>query len=320
MAKKSYYIDEKRLPADANLDRLVRYLDSERDSERGNQARLRKSFETLQRKYIRLQEEILGAETIQKLQQYRLQNELPQLSELRYLTPAEQLRERKQRLDQSLVFAKRLNVNLDSLNRLHKQAEAEIKSLLPKPDAELGEIELKKLGQEPDFSPLNLKNPIKPRITTKPLQPFGGGVNLPQSPPYAWWDRGSLWIITGEGKLLRNDSLLNGDWGQSGSCVWVRNKNASDHDVIFGSHSTGFLIPYTPQKAGKIRLQFHVKCLYAEHCINAYNEWGWSSYSSYARDSIEVGAIWNWEDDKVFAMSNVFLATTVGAGNGDSSP
>lgn len=318
MRGETYFIDETKLHPGAPIGPLVDFLKADRLAADHREARLRRELTASQQHYREQRTRLLGAETIGQLQAYALQHTPP--NEPRLVTPGQLLRERRQRLEESRQFAHGLRVNLEALSRLNQQARTDAQRLLPGESSALGAVDVKMLDQALAPAPLDYENPLKNLPVPPPLTPFGGSFGVAQSAPYAWWDRGGLTYEFGDGRILRNDSRLNGDTGVSGSCVWYRNKNASDYDHVIGTRETGFLVPYVPSAAGPLNIQFNVTCLFSQHCMETYNEWGWSDYGAFTQERFRMGILWKWEDDVPATESDVLIGGTNGSGNGNSSP
>lgn len=318
MRGKNYFIDESKLPLNVPTSQLVDYLKASRLSDTSRADRLQRELVALRQRYREQRTQLLGTETVRQLENYAHQHALP--NEPRLVDAGQVLRERQQHLEQSRQFARRLGVDMDALSRLNEQTRTDAHRLVLGESSALGTIDVKLLAQELALTPLDYDKPLKDLPAPPRLTPFGGTVGVVQSAPYAWWDRGGQTYEFGDGKVLRNDSRLNGDTGISGSCVWYKNKSASDYDHVIGTRETGFLVPYVPLVTGLIKIQFDVTCLFSQHCMETYNEWGWSDYGAFTQERFTMGILWKWEDEVPVTESDVLIGGTNGSGNGDSSP
>ena len=319
MRGRNYFIDESKLTPNAPTRQLVNYLKASRLLTAKREARLQQELTALQQRYREQRTQLLGADTVRQLAEYAVQHTSP-LNEPRLVDPDQVLRERQQRVEQSRLFARRLGVNVEALSQLNRQAQTDAQRLLPVQSSALGDIDVKLLAQELTSAPLTYGKPLRKLPIPSRQTSFGGNFGLTESAPYAWWDRGGEAYESGAGQILQNDSRLNGDIGISGSCIWYKNKNASDYDHMYTTRGTGFLVYYVPPETGLIKVQFDVTCLLAQHCMETYNEWGWSEYGAFTQESFEIGILWKWEDDVPVTESGVLIGGTNGNGNGNSSP
>jgi hypothetical protein len=142
------------------------------------------------------------------------------------------------------------------------------------------------------------------------------------SAPYAWWDRFAEGHATGDGEVLRLDSYLWADVGRTGSCVWLRNWDASNFDYVLGRRENGFLAFHTVPANGILKVELDVQCSFSQHCIETRNEWGWSDHTAWTNEEAVVGILWKWEDDVPATESRdpYFVWGLDTSGSGDSSP
>ncbi|NID09548.1 hypothetical protein [Fibrivirga algicola] len=319
MPGKNYFVDPATLGVQSTGQKLIDYLNTAQRLAVSREARLQKQYADVEQRFRAQRIQLIGPDAARQLTQYALEHASRETND-RLLSPEQARRQRQQREEQSRQFAQRLGVDLDALRQLSQHARAEKQQLVTAPSSALGTIQVSEVASELSFTPLSLGSLLTDLPIPPPLTPFGGPPVAVESPPYAWWDRGGMAYKTGSGQIMRRESRLNGDQGLSGSCIWFKNKNAGDYDFMHVSRETGFLVPFIPSASGVIRIQFEVTCLLSQHCLETYNEWGWSEYGAFTQERFVMGILWNWEDEVPVTESDVVLGGTHGEGNGDSCP
>lgn len=319
MSDKNYFVDPATLAVDPTGQKLIAYLNTAQRLAASREARINQQYADEQQRFRAQRIQLIGPDAARQLTQYAQEHTSRDTNDW-LLSPEQARRQRQQRVKQSRQFAHQLGVDLDALRQLNQHAWAERQPRVTAPSSALGTIQVNEVASELSYAPLGLGSLLSDLPIPPPLTPFGGHPAVIQSPPYAWWDRGGKGYKTGAGQVMRQESRLNGDQGLSGSCIWFKNKNAGDYDFMHLSRETGFLVPFVPSVSEVVQIQFEVTCLLSQHCLETYNEWGWSEYGAFTQERFVIGILRNWEDEVPVTESDVLIGGTSGEGNGDSCP
>jgi hypothetical protein len=208
----------------------------------------------------------------------------------------------------SLSQANEQGVDLGKLKAVHNRHRRELEDLFRGGQSfSSGEV----IARSLDF-PTNWPETLMP--------PDDGIVYVP---PFAEsWER---WITNekdGDGKILRNDSYVEAQFGVLGAIMVVRNHDAGDWNHFDVGHGNGFFVPFTMPVTGTLQINADFICLLCRHSISTSDEWGWSDFWSFTKTACAISVFWN-RDDNEPVSENVVLPLASGLdahGDGESYP
>lgn len=294
MKGSNFEINEANLPRDARLEALARALEADNAARTAGTERVQRRLQAWQRKYRTEHNELLGARTAARLREYAEQHRRPepgQRRERQLVTSDQLLEEKRRQHNDSLRFMREMRVEREGLDRLFAAAHRELDEIIRPGARRARQSEARIVDQGFTYRPLDLlfkkENPLPP----PPPPPPGFAPEYP-----GWWDRAWLSDLTGSSKQVRLDGYLWPSVGQSGSCVWVQNWSSSDHDWMHSYRENGYLVPFLVPSNGVLQVEFDVQCSFSEHCIESWDEFGWSHYSAWTQERAVLSVFWNWED------------------------
>jgi hypothetical protein len=321
----NFYLRKPDHLTQSSLGHLTRFLREERERRVLEEKELRQAIVSLEKEFQRRQGELIGENVASRLRTYRQLYQHPNpnsIADPRLITNEEARDERQRQRALSLRYALDLGVNLDGLRRLQLDGRSRFRSLTNVRRASNIEITY------PDFGFNQL--PSRPDRTHSGTSPNPKPPPAPPDKPWVihnplynagWWDRGGAGSGTGQAEILALSSHLNYDTSISGSTIWARNWNAGNIDLLWANADNGFLVWHTMEKTGLLEVEIDFQCAWCQHCIETYNEWGWSDGWVDTNEEAVMAVLWNWED--VVPASESFygsLAKTSYSGNGDNSP
>jgi hypothetical protein len=201
-------------------------------------------------------------------------------------------------------------VDLEQLARLDRQRLEDFRKIAKVSDVAFPVIDwLTPVADEPILAPVYCSPP-------------GSAAPSTFYAPYAWWERSSQSFQYDSGQLKANTSYLNGDAGHMGALVWGKNTNAGNGSVLLMSRENGMLLPYVTPKEGPIAITVELQCVFDEHRIWTYDEYGWSNCGIFTSERIHVGALWDWADNtpKGETVSGNLTPLFYTYGDGESYP
>jgi hypothetical protein len=301
--QQNYFIDPAMLPRGVSMEQVKRVLERENEQIQKRDDAIRRSLEELSTTYHTARQRILGVEETRILDNYKQQHRQPAP---KLVEPQDATSDPKKTQPVAPSPKRQLPdppvKNLDALRKLNADTKQKFNSIIERAIAS--------------------DSASKPQINDIP----SSSLSLPTvyRPPYGWWQRNifdSYDFATGDGQIKRHDSYL-WDLGRTGSCIWGQNMSASDIDLIQMTRGNGFLLGYTPSQNGILRVEIDIECSWCEHCLQTWDEFGWSDYSAYTREVLSVGILYNWEDPDLGAevRDETFVFGLRGSGDGESSP
>lgn len=297
-----YFIDPQTLPPGVKLDQIERVLEREALQVR-NLGSIQSALKDLMSTYQTSRLEILGQEGNRVLNEFMQQYRQGAPADVAQPQSAASLEQVAKGLQRRLVYpeptvpVKALKalkaLNTDTKQKFNAIIEAAPTKTSPSADAPLGEL----------------------------------SVILPVAyyPPYGWWDRNTFDqydIATGNGRIKQHQSYLWAEGRQTGSCIWGQNMSASNIDLIQMVRGNGFLLGYTTPQSGSLRIQVDMECSFCQHCIQTWDEFGWSDVSAVTREILSVGVLYNWEDPDLGTeiRDEYFVYGLRASGDGETSP
>jgi hypothetical protein len=309
----------------SEFDQLTRFLREERERKVRAEKELGEAIASLKEDFQRRQAELIGQQVASRLRTYRQLYQPPNpasIEDPRLITHEESRDERQRQRALSLRYALDLGVNLDGLRRLQDDGRRRFQRLTNVRRTSNIEITFPDYGfnQMPSH-PADTKTGSFPN-TEPPPPPPKEPWEIHQ-PLYnaGWWDRGGAGSGTGHAEIFQLSSHLNYDSAICGNTVWARNWNAGNIDMLWAYADNGFLVWHTMAKTGLLEVEIVFQCAWCQHCIETYNEWGWSDGWVDTNEEAVMAVFWNWED--VVPASESFygsLAKTSYSGNGDHNP
>lgn len=267
-----YFIDPKTLPMGVAADQIERVLAGEA-AQMGNLGALQKSLEKLMISYRASRLEILGKEGNRQLREFMQQH--------RKAAP---------------VLAQ---PQLDAAKSQLQQEPLQSRLVYPEPPVQAEKLQsLKALNVETKQTFNTIIEAAAPAGTSS-SEHVSTLLGATYYPPYGWWDRNTFDAYdyaTGSGQIKQHQSFLWADVGRTGSCLWGQNLNADDIDLIQMVRGNGFLVGYTTPKQGLLRVLVELECGFCQHCIQTWDEYGWSDVSAVTREILSVGVLYNWAD------------------------
>lgn len=301
--QKRYFIDPATLPNGVNLEKIERALEQNDAKKQKQLEATQRSLEALRSTYLTSRNKILGEEGNRQLsefmQQYR--QAAPVLAQPQQASLETQLEEP---VRSRLVYPKPPvpAKSLESLKALNADTKQKFNAIIEAASAPSETSQSEDISSD-DFSLLGAA----------------------YYPPYGWWDRNGFDnydYATGSGQIKRHEGFLWAEAGRTGSCIWGQNMSAGNIDLIQMVRGNGFLLGYTPPKNGILRIGVEIECGWCEHCINTWDEFGWSDVSAVTREILSVGLLYNWEDPDlaVDIRDNNFVYGLWASGDGENSP
>ena len=299
-----YFIDSQTLPPGVKLDQIERVLEREETQKVQSLEASQRALQGLMSTYQTSRLKLLGEEGNRVLNEFMQQYRQGAPADLAQpqLTSLEQVAKGQQRrlvYPEPPVSVKTLQ-SLKALNAVTKQKFNAIIEAAPAPA---------KTSQPADV-------PSRDISLSPPVAYY---------PPYGWWERNTFDnydLATGSGQIKLHQSYLWAEGGQTGSCIWGQNFSAGNIDLIQMVRGNGFLLGYTTPQTGILCIQVDMECSFCEHCINTWDEYGWSDVSAVTRDILSVGVLYNWEDPDLGAeiKDEYFVYGLRASGDGENSP
>lgn len=312
--------DSNPRPNARRLDGLARVLEADHTARLARQEREERQLQAWQRKYTTEYNELLGARTVARLSDYAARNRRPEADlarERRLITPAQRLAERRRHKQDSIRAMGGVGVDRERLERLFDAAWRDFGQIVDHRPTPMDDDPYWFLGFL--FEPVVLLYDFWPDPEPVPAPEFG--TNL--VPPYPGsWDRAAAAYQTGSSKNLKHDNWLWPEVARTGSRIHSKNWNAGEFEYMKAWRENGFFVPFSVPSDGLLKVQFDVACGLCEHCIETNDEYGWSSYNAWTRESAVVSAFWNLEDaTPATETRNVsFVSGLQGNGDGESYP
>lgn len=318
MRGRNYSIDDSNLRPNARPDGLARVLEADHAARLAQQEQEERRLQAWQRKYTTEYNELLGARTAARLREYTTRHRRSEADlrrERRLITPAQRLVERQRHKQASIRAMRELGIDRERLERLFDAAHREFSDIIDHRTTPMDDDAFLDIGflYHPavllyDFWP----NPF-------PAPEFGTNM----TPPYPGsWDRTGAAYDTGNGKNHKLDSLLSPEAARIGSLIHSKNTNAGTFEYMKAWRENGLFVPFSVPSDGVLKVQFDIACGLCEHCIETHDEYGWSSYNAWTRESAVVSVFSNWEDVTPGTETrNVsFVSGLQGNGDGESYP
>lgn len=304
-------------------ERLATALQMEKARRHTEHEAVCRSLDRLQEKYRASRRQLLGDDVAAKLRGYVATNRRHVPEDGRLVVDGQKIEERRRQLARSRSFMDQLRIDRAALTRLHENARRELEAIVkPRPQG-ARRFDMRIRDHQFDYVPgLTLLKDKPPAPSPAPPPP--PPAETVEVPPFAWWDRD--WYAAGDGDQQRLDGYLRSDIGQTGSCVWRKNSDAGDFDVMAAGRENGFLVPFTPANNSILKVEFDIQCSFSEHCIETYDEWGWSDYTAWTNEESVVSVFWDWPDGGVPMMLQTelrdpwFVWGLDGNGDGESYP
>ncbi|RRB07735.1 hypothetical protein [Larkinella rosea] len=314
MKGEKFFIDDNRVPAEFSAKRFGRFLTSEQSQRQKEEARLERALHTLQEKYRAEEMKLIGSEMREKLTEYTRKNRRPDPKpgeDSRLLESGFLAEERCRQRIQSLRFAQDVKLDLNGLVKLRRAASLEFEKLIKPVESATHRTTVEQPEQAVFNEPFVLPHP-NPLVSEATFFP-----NYP-----GWWDRSAQNSASGDGQIKRNDSYLWWDASRSGSCIHSKNKDAGDFDYLMSHRENGFLVPFKTTQNGILRIRFDVECAFSQHCLETWDEWGWSDYTAWTNEAAVASVFWKWEDvtPATESVDLHFVWGLDGHGDGESSP
>lgn len=314
MQGQNFFIDDNRVPRGFNIDRFRRFMEGELSQQQKEREQIQQSLHNWQEKYRAEEIKLIGSEVREKLNNYVITNRRPEPNpeeEPRLVAIGLLAEERRQQRLQSLRFAQGINLDITGLMQLRRAASREFEQLIKLPSSN-NKVIIEEPDKEFNYQPFPLQqaNQVVPMMATF-LPQYSG-----------WWDRGADSYQSGDGQAIRNDSYLWSEASRSGSCVWSKNKSASNLDYLVAYRENGFLVPYQTTQNGILKIVFDIECSFAQHFIHTGDEFGWSEYYARTNEMAVVSVFWNWEDvNPATESADVYFVWGLdSSGDGESSP
>lgn len=300
-----YFIDPQTLPTGVSLEQIQRVIERQETKKVQELEATQRALRGLMSTYQTSRLEILGEEGNKGLnefmQQYRqgAPTDIAQPQTTPLLDQVTKTQQRRLVYPEPIVPVKTLEL-LKALNADTKQKFNAIIEAAPAPS---------KTSESADVPSSDL--------SVLPVETY--------YPPYGWWERNifdQYDFATGSGQIKLHQSYLWAEGGQTGSCIWGQNFSAGNIDLIQMRRSNGFLLGYTPPKNGILCIQVDMECSFCEHCINTWDEFGWSDVNAITQEILSVGVLYNWEDADLGAeiKDEYFVYGLRASGDGENSP
>jgi hypothetical protein len=320
--RKNYFLDPRQLPKGVRIEQVEQVMEQEYARRQRQIESTQRAVESLRSNHRTLRNRILGPEEDERLRRavQDYQRAGRQRSPATPISQQESAQENLVRLEtemQRRMDAPTLPAQkMKELKALNSTMVEECKAILESmpPISKGADLSAEGLAQMPKLD----------TQTENTAAPSASAIAVYRPPGYGWW--GWLWLgeyVTGDGKTRRHDSYLWSEVGRTGSCVWAENYSASGYtDAIWLVRNNGFLLGYTAPQNGTLRLEIDIECSIAEHCIETWDEFGWSDYSAGTQEILTVGLLWNWEDPSLGIELNdqYFVSGLRGSGDGEKSP
>ncbi len=274
-------------------------------------ARIEQQVQALQAQYSRQRNQLLGSEKEQLLNDYTQQHRRPEPVQFDLTTlPASQqpsARVDTQRAD-SISYAQQVGIDLVTLQRLQADYKGQFKAL-----TNSGQL---------NSSPLTLPV-VKAGEQTGSQAVVTPGNALYMPANYAgWWDRNGVAAKSGSGKIMSFAPHLDHLLSRVGNTIWSKNKSASDADYLVSHRENGLMLWHTVPYTARLQVEVDFECVYCQHCIQTWDEFGWSNGDGWTNEAATMAVFWNWEDATP-ATENIDynLAWGLGfSGDGEKSP
>ncbi|MDR7145312.1 hypothetical protein [Rhizobium sp. BE258] len=213
----------------------------------------------------------------------------------------------------SLIAAEQVGVDFSALKKIQDAAHRQVATTFAGASNRFRYSETV-VGSSPDW----FASP--PPIIWTPL-PDPNREKVFRPPFMGSWDRFIQNQATGDGRVIANDSYLDGT-SRLGSKIVARNHDASDVDIISVRRETGYLVRFKTLRTGILQVKADLQSLYCHHSVVTEDEFGWSDFNASTRSRLVLAVFWNWEDvDPANETSDQwFVAGISCSGDGESYP
>ncbi|MBC7920854.1 MAG: hypothetical protein H7Z75_07145 [Ferruginibacter sp.] len=275
-------------------EKLTRLLEARQNTSRAESADLDRKVKALQARFQQQRTQLLGAENEQLLRAYTQQHRVanPALIDTPTLAATRQLNQvaTQQRSD-SVQYAQKLGVDLAALKRLQQDFKGQFQALTDQ--GQRNNLEMKVLAVE------NSQQPSAQQGGSSIPSPEAAAPNSAvQYPPYnaGWWDRGGDAYQSGNGRIKQFASTLHGPGALIGNTIWSQNLSAGNVDYLVSYRENGLMLWHTMPYTARLRVEVDYHCVYCQHCIQTWDEYGWSDGWGWTNEAAVMSVFWNWED------------------------